>query len=459
MKTLGQQIRDSESIQQLVQRLVSEVTKISGQISGVRAPVEPLMAQGQAIIDRTGKVRGRPLYYNYVGSGAGRGPYVELADGSVKLDLINGIGIHLMGHGHPEVTAAAVRGALSDIVNQGNLQPNFEYTEFLEKLTGWASKHSRLKYGWLATCGTMANENALKICRQKRTPARMILAFRNAFAGRSTLMAELTDNPAYKDGLPDYAEILRLPFYDKKNPRSAELSLQAMKEAVGDHPEKICCFTFEPMQGEGGYNAAPREFFIPMLDFCREKKIPIWLDEVQTFSRTGYMFAFETLCIAEYVDVCTIAKTAQVGATLYTEEFNPRPGLIAGTYSGATAALSAGCEVLDILERGNFFGPKGRIQEIHQKFISGLQSLSAGSCKGKLHDPGGMGLMIAVTPFEGKKEQVEALLKKLFHRGLMAFSCGKDPVRIRFLVPAIIEDRDIDVALEIFGKAVAEGPG
>ncbi len=40
-----------------------------------------------------------------MGTGTGRGPYVELEDGSVKLDLINGIGIHLMGHGNPHVIA------------------------------------------------------------------------------------------------------------------------------------------------------------------------------------------------------------------------------------------------------------------------------------------------------------------------------------------------------------------
>jgi len=454
---LGHQISESATIDKLVAELVSEVGKYQKEITGIK-PAHPEHAtQGKAEIEKAGKVRGRPLHYNYVGTGAGNGVYVELEDGSVKLDLINGIGIHLLGHGHPRVTAATIRGALSDIVNQGNLQPNREYSRFIEKITALAGKRSRLKYGWLSTCGTMANESALKICRQKKSPARMVVSFQNAFAGRSTMMAELTDNPAYRVGLPEYHEILRLPFYNKRDPQSAEKTLKALQDHVAKHENNICAFSFEPMLGEGGYQAAPREFFVPLLEFCRSKGIPVWADEVQTFSRTGELFAFETLDIGQYVDVCTIAKTAQVGVTLYTEEFNPKPGLIAGTFSGASAALSAGMEIIDIITTGGYFGPNGRIQQIHQQFISKFNQLNETTCKNKLNDAGGMGLMIAVTPLDGKKEQVDVLLKKLFDKGLIAFNCGKDPVRLRFLVPATIQDADIQTACKILESAILEG--
>lgn len=453
---IGHEIQESKTVSKMITDLVGEVGKLNAKIAGIKPASTEWAAHGKSEIEKAGKVRGRPLHYDYVGSGAGNGVYVELEDGSVKMDLINGIGIHLMGHSHPRVMQAAVRGALSDIVNQGNLQPNREYGRMIEKIVTLAGKHSRLKHGWLATCGTMANESALKITRQKRTPARMVLCFKNAFSGRSTMMAELTDNPSYKVGLPEYNEMLRLPFYDKRDPRSTEKALQIMKEHASKHEGNISTFVFEPMLGEGGYMPAPREFFLPLLDFCRERKIVIWADEIQTFSRTGELFAFETLDIGQYIDICTIAKTAQVGMTLYTEEMNPAPGLIAGTFSGSSAALSAGCEIIDMLQEG-FLGPKGRIMEIHNKFVGMLNELNQGSCKGKLQDAEGLGLMVAVTPFDGKNETVQKLLKKLFAKGLIAFSCGKDPVRIRFLVPAIIKDADIDVAKKIIESAVLEG--
>ncbi|MEQ1722443.1 MAG: aminotransferase class III-fold pyridoxal phosphate-dependent enzyme, partial [Pseudobdellovibrio sp.] len=422
----------------------------------IRKPQAQLIENSKKKIDHIGALRGRPLYHNYIGSGAGRGVFVELEDGSVKLDLINGIGIHIMGHSNPRVMKAAVRGALSDVVMQGNIQPNNEYLKLTEKLVQIAGRKSRLKHSWFSTCGTMANENALKIARQKNSPAKFIFAMKNAFAGRSTQMAEVTDNPAYKQGLPEYNEILRIPNYDKKDPQSSEKALRAMKEQYAAHDKNVSCFVFEPMLGEGGFIPTPREFYLPMLEFSKQNKIAVWADEVQTFARTGEFFAFETMGLSEYIDIATIAKTVQLGATLYTDEYNPKPGLIAGTFSGGSSAMSAGLEILEMLEEG-YLGSGGRIQQIHKRFVDGINNLNAGSCQGLVRDAGGMGLMIAFTPFEGKKEQVETLIKKLFNNGLIAFSCGKDPVRIRFLVPAIIADQEIDLALQIVEKTILEG--
>lgn len=463
MELHGHEMENSTKIQNLVHSLVEEAQAFSNKITGVRGPDPAREKTSQRLLDEVAKTRGRELFYPYIGTGVGRGPYVELEDGSVKLDLINGIGIHLMGHSHPRVTAAAVRGALSDIIMQGNLQPNKEYLQLSQKLVSLAGRKSRLKHVWLATCGTMANENALKICRQKKTPARMIITMENAFAGRSTLMAEVTDNPTFKVGLPDYNEVLRLPFsptYDLSQTaemaKAGQVALQKLKEHVAKHEGNICAFVFEPMQGEGGYKVAGREYLLPLLDFCKQKGIPIWVDEVQTFTRTGQFFAFETLGIGEYVDVCTVAKTLQDGATLYTEEFNPQPGLIAGTFSGNSSALTAGIEILNILENENYMGPTGKIQRIHDEFVGMLRRLNETTCKGLLKDAGGLGLMVAVTPFDGSKEKQGQLLKSLFKNGLMTFGCGRGPYRIRFLIPAVLTSEDIKVAEKIIEKSVLE---
>src|SRR5690606_34377775 len=133
MELTGHQIAKSSSVESLVQNLVQEVLKINQQITSVR-PADPGHAENaKKQMDQIAQLRGRPIHYPYMGAGAGRGDFVELEDGSVKLDLINGIGSHLFGHSHPRVLAAGVRGALSDIVNQGNLQPNMEYLKMSEK--------------------------------------------------------------------------------------------------------------------------------------------------------------------------------------------------------------------------------------------------------------------------------------------------------------------------------------
>ncbi len=453
-ETLGQQLRNSPQINSLLDSLVEQAMSYSQRIQGIKGPDTALEAQAKKDIDSLGAVRSRPLYYNYLGSGVGRGCYVELADGSVKLDLINGIGIHLLGHSHPRVIRAALAGALSDVVQQGNLQPNQEYREFSEKLLKLASKNSRLKYCWLATCGSMANENALKMARQKKTGTRMIMTFKNAFAGRTTMMTEITDNAAFKVGIPDYKEILRLPFYDAKGPKDA--TLNAMKEHVSKHENNICCFVFEPMLGEGGYRAANHEFYVPLLEFCKSKGIPVWADEIQTFTRTGNFFAYETLGIGEYVDLCTIAKTAQDGATFFAEDFKPDAGLLGGTFSGSSAAMRAGLEILTIMEQDGYMGAGGKVLQIHNDFVSMLNDLNETTCKGLLREAGGMGLMVAVTTLDGSKEKQGLLLKTLFKNGLICFGCGSDPYRIRFLIPAIISAQEIAVAKKVIEKSILE---
>src|SRR3989344_3729691 len=140
---VGRKIDNDPVIEGLVSDLVDEVVAHNSSIDSVRKPLPHLTEKSKSKIDRIGALRGRPLYHNYIGTGAGRGPYVELEDGSIKLDLINGIGIHLMGHSHPRIMKAAVRGALSDVVMQGNIQPNNEYLRLTEKLVQIAGRKSK----------------------------------------------------------------------------------------------------------------------------------------------------------------------------------------------------------------------------------------------------------------------------------------------------------------------------
>jgi len=83
---IGHQIDESPEIKKLISDLVGAATNLNGTLKGVK-PAHPEHAEnGKKEIERGGKIRGRPLHYNYVGSGSGNGVYVELEDGSVKMD-------------------------------------------------------------------------------------------------------------------------------------------------------------------------------------------------------------------------------------------------------------------------------------------------------------------------------------------------------------------------------------
>lgn len=454
--SIGQSIEKDPEIANLLQQLVKRIGDLNQQGGNVADANPEKKAEYQEMLDHFAAVRGRPLFYPYIGSGSGTGPYVEMADGSRKIDLINGIGVHLFGHGHPLVIEASIKGAMQDIVMQGHLEMNSVYLSYSQKIIDLAKPGSRLKHGWISPSGSMANENALKMARQKNSPARKILAMKNAFSGRTTMMAEITDNPKYKVGLPDYGEVLRVPFYDKDNPNSIEESLQALKKHIAENPGDISCFCFEPVLGEGGYRVAPPEFFTPLLEECRKNNIAVWADEVQTFLRTGEPFAFQTLGFGEYVDLVSVAKTGQAGFTLYTDEYNPKPGLVAGTFASSSSALFAGLAMMTEMETKGYFGSAGKIASIHNKMIAGLTQLCEGSCRGLLEDPEGLGLMVAVTPFGGDRPKVMELLKVLFDNGMVAFGCGKDPFRLRFLLPAIMGDNDIETACSLLEKSILQ---
>lgn len=400
------------------------------------------------LVQEIGELRGRGLIYPYMGSGKGQGIYVELLDGSIKMDLLGGVGVQILGHSHPEIQKAVRKASSSNILMQGHLLLNREYLDLSRKLINLVEKHSRLKHVWLTTSGSMANENALKMIRQKNTPRRKILAFDRAFAGRTTLMSEITANPKVKEDLPVYNEVLRIPFYD---PQSPEKSLKVLKSHLEREADNIGAFIFEIVLGEGGYRSAPSDFFISLFKECRKHNIAIWADEVQTFLRTGSFFAFEKWGLGSYIDVCTVGKGLQLAGTFFTPEYKPRPGLVAGTFSASTSALGAGLKVLETLEK-NYMGEKGIIVDIQKQFISLFEELKK---KSLIKDYDVFGLMAAFTLLDSSQQNTQKFLKKLFQEGVIALSCGKPLVRVRFLIPAVIRSEEIKELRSVLIKTLS----
>ena len=432
-----------------IELLVKDVLERTKHITAPRPPDRAKTLQYKQALRQVESLRGRGLFYPYIGSGLGRGPLVELEDGSVKLDFICGIGVHILGHSHPEILKSAIKGALEDVVMQGHLQANGIYIQCLKKLVSLAGRNSRLAYGWLCPSGSMANENALKVIRQKKKGARFILAFERAFAGRTTLMAEITHNPKIKEGLPVYNEVLRLPFC----PEDPEKALKVLKRHWAEKGEDIACLIAELMQGDGGCYRASREFFQPIFEFCRNQGITVWIDEIQTFCRSGEFFAFEKLNLGDFIDVCTVGKAFQMSAALWTKEYNPRPGLVSGTFASSSSSLHCGKAVLDILENG-YIGSEGRILRIFKLWRKHLQNLEE---EGLISDIDGWGLMMGVTPLDGSSEKTTRLLRLLFQKGLLAFSCGQgEKKRIRFLLPAIVKDSHLEQAVCILRETLLE---
>lgn len=467
--TVGAELANSPVVRGAIDQIVAEVRAKSAKLTDVRPPAEGLRESYEGYMKRAADTRGRGLLYPYLGSGIGNGALVELMDGSVKWDMICGIGVHFFGHSDPGMIGAALEASVGDVLQDGNLQSNFEAYEFAEVLLAEAKKCSRLKYCYSATSGCMANENAIKVCYQKNAPANRVIAFRDCFMGRSVTMCQIGDTAGYRQGIPLSTLVDYMPFYSEVEAREVgqarhiDACVKRLREYVERYPKQHAAFVFELVQGEGGFNTAPREFFTALMDVCRDAKIAVWDDEIQAFGRTETMYAFERLNLGEYIDVFTVGKMTQVCATLFTEDYNPNPGLLSGTFTSSAQAFKMGTHVLERLRDGGNYGKDGKFANHHRLFVEQVRALAARrpdlfpASKDVADIAGGIGGMMRFTPFGGNKEKVQKACKHLFDEGVIAFYCGHGPYHVRMLPPLpVFKEADWPRVFEVIERGLAK---
>jgi 4-aminobutyrate aminotransferase-like enzyme len=397
------------------------------------------------------RLRGRPLFFPALSGGGGGGARVRLADGTTRIDFISGIGVYAFGHADTDLLETAVVAAAGDSVYQGHLFPGIEYLNLSKALLRHAGK--RMKHAWLSVSGAIANENALKMIFQKHSPADRIVVFEGAFAGRTLALGELTDKPAFRQGMPMRGNVLHVPFYDPRNPESIERSVAALDAHFKRYPGQIAGMLFELVQGEGGFNTAPREFFTALMERCQAAKIAVWVDEVQSFARTGELYAFQTLDLEDYVDIVSVGKALQGSAVLLSHDYNPKPGLIAGTYAGSTVGLAVGARIIERLESEGYLGPEGRVAVLGGRFQRRIEALRKRLPRA-IGENSGIGAMQAFVPFDGSAEVVSTIVEAAFEEGLMVFSAGANPVKIRMLLPVNTTDEELEAGFTILEKTM-----
>lgn len=456
--TLGAALRHDDAVMNARSAILDALKRHQAGLTGPKAAESEPRLRYEDLLSRFAALRGGDLYYPYLSAGMGRGALVELADGSVKYDMISGIGVHGLGHSHPLFVEAGIDAALDDTVMQGNLQQNVETARLAERMLHFANRYGAgLDHCFFTSSGAMANENALKLVFHQKQGANRVLAFENCFAGRTLALSDLTDRPAYRVGLPDCLSVDYIPFYDASAPaESTGRSLCALKQFLDRYPGKYGCLWLELVQGEGGYYPGSHDYFVKLIEVCKSAGVPVIADEVQTFGRTGEPFAFQTFEINTLVDVVTVGKMSQVCATLFRDSFKPKPGIISQTFTSSSSAIHAGLALFRYFERSNPFGDEGEIKQLHRRFVEGFEYI-----KGKhpqwIHGPYGIGTMIAFTPFDGDAAVVKKLLHRMFEKGLVAFLAGQSPSRIRFLPPLdSLSERDINAVLAILEESLAE---
>lgn len=457
-KTVAQGLFSDPRIEQAKKLIQEALKEHKTKITGVRPANPELKDSYDALLKKVADVRGGALFYNYLGSGIGNGPLVELADGSVKYDFITGIGVHYMGHSHEGVINATIEGALHNTVMNGHLQQNTNSAEMMDLLSKAATKNGALvKNVFLTTSGAMANENAFKLILQKRSPASRFFAFEKCFAGRTMGMAWVTDKAAYRAGLPKTLDVDYIPFYDANDHKgSIDRAVYAMKKQITRFPGGHAGFVMELIQGENGSWVGNKEFFEALIAVCKENNISVMVDEVQTFARTKELFTFQYFGLDKHVDVVTIGKNSQVCATFFADDHKPKPGLLSQTFTGASSQISAGYYVVSEMINGGYLGENGKIEKLHKRFAGNLEKLTK-KYPEKVAGPYGIGAMVACTVFKGDEAKTKNFTMKLFENGVLSFMAGGGTTtRVRFLMPIMVtEEKHIDDVCEIIEKTLA----
>lgn len=455
---VAESLRNDPRVAEAKRLLLEAVKDHSSQLNTVRDGNENLAEPYQKLLDEYGQMRGGNLYFPYLGSGIGNGPFVELGNGSVKLDFITGIGVHGFGHSDPRIVEAGIDAALNDTVMHGNLQQGTISYDFVKSMLNIANQSGAgLDHCFLTTSGAMANENALKIAFQKHAPATRTLSFEKCFAGRTLALAQVTDKAKYRDGIPKAIDVDVIPFFDHQDPQgSTRRCVQAIRHHAHRFPGQHANLWLELVQGEGGYYPGSKDFFRAIITEAKKHDMAIIADEVQSFSRTTRPFAFQHFELDDLVDIVTVGKITQVCCTIYRDSYKPRPGLISQTFTGSSWAMLAGKAIIEGLVDSGHYGPEGKNVQLHDHFVAGIKRIES-RFPGSLKGPYGIGGMVAFTPFKGSFDEARDLVLKMYHRGLLSFMAGGNPTRVRFLMPlGCTTEAHIDQALAILESCVEE---
>lgn len=372
----------------------------------------------------------------------GKGSRVLDQQGKEYIDFAGGIAVTALGHCHPALVAALHQQG-ETLWHTSNVFTNEPALRLGRKLVE-ATFAERVVF---MNSGTEANETAFKLARHyavtRHSPYKTkIIAFHNAFHGRSLFTVSVGGQPKYSDGFgPKPADIVHVPFND----------LQAVKAVMDDH---TCAVVVEPIQGEGGVTAATPAFLQGLRELCDQHQALLVFDEVQCgMGRTGSLFAYMHYGVTP--DILTSAKALgggfPVSAMLTTHEIASafHAGSHGSTYGGNPLACAVANAAFDLINTPAVLDGVSAKREL---FVKHLQRLDAEF--DLFSDIRGMGLLIGAELKPQHKGRARDFLYAAANAGVMVLNAGPDVMR--FVPSLIIDEQDIAEGMARFAQAVAK---
>ncbi|SFC48377.1 5-aminovalerate/4-aminobutyrate aminotransferase [Marinospirillum celere] len=387
---------------------------------------------------------------------------VKDVEGREYIDFAGGIAVLNTGHLHPKVKAA-VAEQLEKLSHTCFMVMGYEpYVEVCEKINDLAVGSGPKKTA-LFTSGAEAVENAVKVARA-HTGRTGVIAFGAAYHGRTLATLALNGKVApYASGMGLMpGDVFRALYPCELHGVTTEDALASVERIFkfDAEPKDIAAIILEPVQGEGGFYVAPKEFMAGLRKLCDQYGIVLIADEVQTGAgRTGTFFAMEQMGVEP--DITTFAKSIAGGFPLSgivgkAEVMDSiAPGGLGGTYGGSPIACAAALGVFQAFEEEKLLE---RSRKVGETITSELKALAKDYPV--IADVRGLGAMIAMEFFtkEGKpdSEMPGKILTKAREKGLILLSCGLYGNVVRILVPLTVPDEQLQKGLKIIRECVSE---
>jgi len=346
-------------------------------------------------------------------------------EGTEYLDLYGGHAVISIGHSHPKYVKSICEQA-SKIAFYSNSVLNSLQEELANKL-GEISGYTDYSL-FLCNSGAEAIENALKLASFKTGRSRVI-AFKEAFHGRSSGAVAVTDNPNIQSPFNKGHEVVFLKLND----------IDAVQEEVSKG--NVAAVIIEGIQGVAGIFQPTDNFLKQLETLCKTHNVPLILDEIQSgYGRTGKFFAHQYAGIKP--DIITTAKGMgngfPIGGVLISPKFEAKKGMLGTTFGGNHLACAAAIAVLNVIEEESLVNNANMMGQYLQLELKKIKSIKAIR---------GRGLMLGI---ELQPEHADVRNRLLFESHI--FTGGAKNGVMRLLPPLTITKEDIDMFLSELRK-------
>ncbi|MEL7207427.1 MAG: aspartate aminotransferase family protein, partial [Actinomycetota bacterium] len=404
------------------------------------------------------------LYAEPIAIDRGRGSWVWDVEGNRYLDFFGGVLTTMIGHDHPEVTAA-VREQVGRVAHTSTLylsEPMIELAELIASRSGIPDARV-----FFTASGTEANDTALQLATSYRG-SNQVLAMRNSYHGRSFSAQAITSHAGWTATSLSGLDVhfvqgpyrLRSPHRDLDDDAFVEAcvsDLQQLLDMVS--AGSVACLIAEPIQGVGGFAVPPDGFFGALHKELDNRGILYVSDEVQTgWGRTGdHFWGYQAHGIVP--DILTFAKgvgngLALAGVVARAEIMETVDVTSFSTFGGNPLSAAAGLATVRHVLAEDL---QGNARTMGRRFEEGFEPVAATTPW--IAERRGRGLMQAIEvtgpgSLEPDANRATALLEAARDEGLLVGIGGLYRNVVRMAPMLNVTAEEIDIAVDALTSAV-----